>query len=453
MSKPTGVVFFPAFDWSISPAHPERQERLLYTRDQLFEEGIMDLPQIREFRAESSAPKHIYRTHICVPDVDAQITDAHLIAVGSSLKVADAFYRGEIKNGFIMVRPPGHHAMWVAHGNRGFCNINNEAILIDYIRSKYGVKKIAVVDTDVHHGDGTQDIFWHDPDVLCISFHQDGRTLYPGTGFADDLGGPTAYGTTINIPLPPRTTDNGVLTVLEKLIMPVLEDFQPELIINSAGQDNHYTDPLASLMMTAGGYAKLNERLAPNLAVLEGGYAVETALPYVNTAITLAMAGLDYSFVREPDLVKFKDDPSIIRYISKLSSDLLDVWKNRNKVNLNRLFGRGDTYTRSRTIYYDTDGFRDQQQETVYRCPECAGYVKVNSHAMHQDFLYHVFAVKTPFQSCPRCRALAARDFYQAVEKGGSTHYYWQDQAGGKFHLVDKKGERIISIGEKDEQY
>ncbi|MDD2498395.1 MAG: histone deacetylase [Desulfitobacteriaceae bacterium] len=452
MQKPTGLVFFPAFDWSISPTHPERQERLLYTRDQLFEEGIMDLPQIKEYRAQTTGLEHIYRTHICVPDVSAQITDAHLIAVGSMLRVADAFFQGEVRNGFVMVRPPGHHAMWVSHGNRGFCNINNEAILVDYLRCKYGVKKVAIVDTDVHHGDGTQDIFWHDPDVLCISFHQDGRTLFPGTGFLHDLGGPNAYAKTINIPLLPGTTDREVLMVLDNLILPILEDFQPDIVINSAGQDNHYTDPLASLNMTAGGYALLNEKLSPNLAVLEGGYAVETALPYVNTAITLAMAGLDYSFVREPNLPVFRKDPELFNYTKDIISQLLQIWKGRKKADLIHIFGREKVYTRSKNIYYDTDGFREQQEESIYRCTDCSGYVKVVSHALQGDFLHHVFAIRTPFHACPRCRKLAAEDFNRAVDEGKFTQYCWQDQAGRKFHLVDKNGVRVIDIGVKNER-
>ena len=151
------------------------------------------------------------------------------------------------KNGFALVRPPGHHAMRVVHGNRGFCNINNEPVMIEYLRKKYGLQRIAIVDTDVHHGDGTQDIYWHDPDVLFISFHQDGRTLYPGSGFTDEIGGPLAAGATLNVPLPPGTTDEGILYVLDNLVLPVLDEFQPELIVNSAGQDNHYSDPLANM--------------------------------------------------------------------------------------------------------------------------------------------------------------------------------------------------------------
>ena len=175
--------------------------------------------------------------------------------------MADALPPGD-KNGFAIIRPPGHHAMTVAHGNRGFCNINNEAIMIEYLRRKYGYRRIAIVDTDVHHGDGTQEIYYHDPDVLFISFHQDGRTLYPGSGFVEELGAPPAVGTTINIPLAPYTTDEGILYVLDRLILPLLEEFKPELVVNSAGQDNHYSDPLANMRFTAAGYAELNRRLA-----------------------------------------------------------------------------------------------------------------------------------------------------------------------------------------------
>ena len=171
MNKPrkTGLLFFPAFDWAISPTHPEREERLLYTRDQLFEEGILDNPNIIEYKTRLAEEKDIQRVHFCVPNVAEQTTAAHLISAGSSLKLGDMLMQKEIKNGFSLVRPPGHHAMRVVHGNRGFCNINNEAILVEYLRAKYGIRRIAIVDTDVHHGDGTQDIFYHDPDAVSYT--------------------------------------------------------------------------------------------------------------------------------------------------------------------------------------------------------------------------------------------------------------------------------------------
>lgn len=301
MKSNLGIVFFPAFDWMISPTHPERQERLLYTRDQLLEEGIFDLEQIREYKPRLAEISDLQRVHIGIPSISRLITPAHLVSAGGCMTAADAVMSGEVKRAFALVRPPGHHAMRVVHGIRGFCVINIEAIMVAYLRQKYGVRKIAIVDTDVHHGDGTQDIFYHDPDTLYISFHQDGRTLYPGTGFPNEAGSPAALGTNINLPLLPGTGDEGVHRLFDGIIRPILDDFEPEIIINSAGQDNHFSDPLASMSVTAQGYARLADKLKADIAVLEGGYSVEAALPYVNTGIILAMAEMDYSNVIEPD--------------------------------------------------------------------------------------------------------------------------------------------------------
>jgi len=137
-SGKTGLIFFPAFDWAISATHPEREERLLYTRDQIFEEGLMDLPEIAEYKPRLASPKDVARVHFCVPNVEAQITEAHLIAAGSTLVLSDALMAGEIRNAFALVRPPGHHSMRVVHGNRGFCNINNMAIMVEYLRRVHG---------------------------------------------------------------------------------------------------------------------------------------------------------------------------------------------------------------------------------------------------------------------------------------------------------------------------
>lgn len=116
--------------------------------------------------------------------------------------------------------------------------------MVEHMRRRLGPSiRVAIVDTDAHHADGTQDIFYNDPGILHISLHQDGRTLYPGTGFVTERGGPAAYGNTINVPLPPGTGDEGILYVMENLVMPILEEWKPDYIINAAGQDNHYSDP------------------------------------------------------------------------------------------------------------------------------------------------------------------------------------------------------------------
>lgn len=441
MSK-TGLIFFPAFDWAISPTHPEREERLLYTRDQIFEEGILDNPSIVEYKPRLANTEDIERVHFCVPDVSSQITKAHLISAGSSLKLGDALLKGEIRNGFALVRPPGHHAMRVVHGNRGFCNINNEAILVEYLRYKYGVRRIAVVDTDVHHGDGTQDIFYHDPDVLFISLHQDGRTLYPGSGFFNEAGGPGAYLKTINIPLPPETTDEGFLKVWRNIIDPALNMFSPELVINSAGQDNHFTDPLANMKVTAYGYGKLTEELNPDLAVLEGGYAVETALPYVNLAILLALAGEDYSYVIEPERRQRQLIQS--REVTAAVDKLIAYWQqkfNENHGDKEHLFGLSARYTNQRNIYYDTDQILEKQTETVDYCPDCPGLYQVTSEAEAQRDWGNNNRIKgfsIPLYACSACQNKAYHSFEKALAENKKTAAY------DFIYLQDKKGNRFL---------
>jgi acetoin utilization deacetylase AcuC-like enzyme len=438
--RKTALIFFPAFDWAISPSHPEREERLLYTRDQIFEEGILDNPRIVEYKPRLAEIEDVERVHFCVPDVASQTTNAHLISAGSALKLGDALLNREIRNGFALVRPPGHHAMRVVHGNRGFCNINNEAILVEYLRFKYGIRRIAVVDTDVHHGDGTQDIFYHDPDVLVVSLHQDGRTLYPGSGFVDEAGGPGAYLKTINIPLPPGTTDEGFLKAWRRVIKPALEAFKPELVINSAGQDNHFTDPLANMRVSAAGYGKLTEELKPDLAVLEGGYAVETALPYVNLAILLALAGEDYSNVIEPQKrgTVLRQSEEIEQAIDRITG----YWQEklgREPPGKDELFGGKGLYLRSRSIYYDTDQIYEQQRESVEYCPDCPGLYQVESRAKKTwgDSRW-IWGMSIPLYACPACQARA--------------YEYWEKIIGKKnsgngpdcFYLQDKKGNRYL---------
>ncbi|OPZ75596.1 MAG: Histone deacetylase-like amidohydrolase [Firmicutes bacterium ADurb.Bin456] len=434
--KQTGLIFFPAFDWAISPTHPEREERLLYTRDQIFEEGIMDLPQIHEFTASLATVHDIARTHFCVPRVEDQTTEAHLIAAGAAILLAGRIVTGQIKNGFALVRPPGHHAMRVVHGNRGFCNINNEAIMVEYLRSRHGIKRVAIIDTDVHHGDGTQNIFWHDPDVLFISFHQDGRTIYPGTGFTHELGGPRAFARTINIPLQPGTSDENLLYVVDNLILPILSDFKPDFIVNSAGQDNHFTDPLGSMRISAQGYAKLTEKLSPDLAVLEGGYAIETALPYVNMAIILALAGLDYTNVREPDYwpERFRESPDRSLQVRKLVDQILHYWQLRDKMPPDSRSIRGQFYERNKRVFYDTDYIEEEQLERLKLCDNCPGYLTIDSRANHGIAKSgKVKCLSVPFKACSKCLSGAAEAYHQAKKAGSYRYVYLQDKSSDIF--------------------
>ena len=423
--RKTGLVFFPAFDWAISPTHPEREERLLYTQDQVVEEGLLDSDRIVEFKPGLATVADINRIHVCVPDAGHVVTESHLISAGGAITVADRVLKKEVDNAFALVRPPGHHAMRVVHGARGFCNVNIEAIMIEYIRKVYGPKRVAIVDTDCHHGDGTQDIFWHDPDTLFISIHQDGRTLYPGSGFHDEFGGPNALGMTVNIPLPPRTSDRGFLHVLDQVILPILDEFKPDLIVNSAGQDNHYSDPITNMRFSAQGYATLNDRLSPDIAVLEGGYSIEKALPYVNVGIILAMAGMDYSHVKEPDYdpLSIQESDDMLRRIEKDAAEILRMWKRRDSLKA-KLVGDAQYVRRRKNIYYDTDGISEQQEETVRVCGDCGGLVLIDSMA---DTGSRIFAVIVPGRSCPACRE-NGETFFKKTERGRYRAVYFQDR-------------------------
>jgi acetoin utilization deacetylase AcuC-like enzyme len=427
-----GVIFFPAFDWAISPTHPEREERLLYTQDQFREEGLFDVEGITEHRPLFATDQDIMRAHFCFPSVDAICTESHRISAGGAIQAARLVMEQETRRAFALVRPPGHHAMKVVHGNRGFCNINIEAVMVEWIREHYGRKRIAIVDTDCHHGDGTQDVYWHDPDVLFISLHQDGRTLYPGSGFPYENGGPRALGKTINIPLPPRTGDEGYLYALENVVLPILADFKPDLVINSAGQDNHYSDPITNMQFSAQGYARLNELLKPDIAVLEGGYSIKGALPYVNLGICLAMAGCDYSAVREPDFnaAALREEPETMEYIKQSCGSLLDGYFHPAMGDFEK---QGEYFIRERKIYYDTDGILEKQREELKDCDQCRGLRLIKTSSSQ---IQPCLGVELPIDCCPACE----REGYEAFNRQGSEFLVSQllDQKNKQFRYRPK---------------
>ena len=426
----TGLVFFPAFDWAISPTHPEREERLLYTQDQVFEEGLLDIDGIVELKPDFVTVKDIQRVHFCVPDPWKVCTESHFISAGGAKTIGMAVMDGIVDRGFALVRPPGHHANRVVHGARGFCNINIEAIMIEYLRRAYAVDRVAIVDTDCHHGDGTQDIYWHDPDTLFISIHQDGRTLYPGSGFIQEYGGPNAAGTTVNIPLPPETCDNGLLYTVQNAVLPILEEFKPQLIINSAGQDNHYSDPITNMNISAQGYAELTRMLKADIAVLEGGYSIEGALPYVNAGIIMAMAGLDYSNLREPDYEPdyLRQPASLTRAIERTCEEVMTMWRRRAELRgTGKKVGQFDT--RHRQIFYDTDNIFETQEETIRICDDCGGALRIDSVSSEGG---RILGIHIPAKSCQACLDQGLR-WYEEADSARFRHIFLQDRTTDRY--------------------
>jgi acetoin utilization deacetylase AcuC-like enzyme len=413
-----GLIFFPAFDWAISPDHPEREERLLYTQDQLREEGLFDFPGVAEYRPQTAEDEDVLRAHVRPPGVDRLAAFSHLVSAGGAITAGRLVLSGECRKSFALVRPPGHHAHRVVHGGRGFCNINNEAIMIERLRHEYGVRRVAIVDTDCHHGDGTQDIYWHDPDTLFISLHQDGRTLYPGTGAVTEMGGPSALGATVNIPLPPETGDEGFLLAARLIVRPILDEWQPELVVNSAGQDNHFSDPITNMRITAHGYAALSAEIDPHIAVLEGGYSIKGALPYLNLAIAMSMAGLDWAKVNEPrpPEAKLATSPRTLTYIERLAEEIHRRRRRPSAIGHDSV-REGRWWVRERSIFYDThalEGERgggggygalhERQREELYDCPHCPGLLVIHTRSEVSPLSTHILP---PHGACEKCRALA----------------------------------------------
>jgi acetoin utilization deacetylase AcuC-like enzyme len=198
-------------------------------------------------------------------------------AVSGVLMAADRVVSGELTNSFCAVRPPGHHAE--TDRAMGFCLFNNVAIAARYLQKNHGLPRVLVIDWDVHHGNGTQEIFYRDPNVFYFSVHQ--YPFYPGTGSADEIGEGDGEGTTLNCPFPSGAGDTEYIDAFERLLVPAAEKFRPDFILISAGFDAHRDDPLAGMKLTEDGFERMT-RIVRGLAkslcgdrvvsALEGGY-------------------------------------------------------------------------------------------------------------------------------------------------------------------------------------
>lgn len=217
-----------------------------------------------------------------------------LQAAGGALAVAQAVWQGDARRGFALTRPPGHHAR--PGQGMGFCLLNNIALAAEGLL-RAGANRLAIVDLDLHHGNGTQEIFWQRDDVFYISTHQ--QPLYPGSGDLEETGEGRGLGYTANFPLPPMSGDQAFLQIMDGLILPLLDRHMPEMILVSYGYDPHWRDPLGSLLLSADGYGRLAARLAGwadqhcagKIAwMLEGGYE-EGAARACSLAVVAALLG------------------------------------------------------------------------------------------------------------------------------------------------------------------
>jgi len=248
------------------------------------------------------------------------------LAAGGAMLGVGLVMAGGAENAFALVRPPGHHAG--PYYSFGFCVFNNVAVAAAHLLHRFGLDRVLILDIDAHHGNGTQEIFYSTKKVLYVSLHQD-PTLFPGAGFADEVGEGEGLGYTVNIPFPFRVDDRIYLTAVDEIVVPIIEQYKPQFILLSAGFDGHHTDPVAQLSLSALSYLQtfgkvldLASRTCGGklVAVLEGGYRLRF-LARMATAAIAKMAEAPYEFLDKRSVAA----PGVRKQAERALRDVRDI--------------------------------------------------------------------------------------------------------------------------------
>ena len=309
--------------YDLGEGHPFRGDRFVNARKFFEEQGLLSLPEVFLVEPQSASKQDLLRVHeesyvdlifrlaeedkpydIETP-VSKEILEAALLVVGGAIACGESIYEGKAKRGISL--GGGYHHAGRSYGG-GFCVFNDVAVLVEYLRAKYGVKRFLILDYDVHFGNGTSDIYYADPTVLYISFHQDPRTIYPGTGFAWQTGEGKGEGCNVNVPLPPGTGDSTYIYALDEIFVPLAEEFKPEIIIANGGSDPHFADMLGNLRLTVKGFfdlsctiRKIAEKVCDGKLVLMPGSGYNAAvLPLCWYALAAGVVGLEEIRVKDP---------------------------------------------------------------------------------------------------------------------------------------------------------
>ena len=291
---PVGIVYDAIYLEHDTGDHPENAQRLEAVASYLRTSGVWDrLVQVQAKPASVDDLRRVHTMHLIdtvqriakagggAVDYDTVIGprsyEVARLAAGGVIAAADATLAGRVSSAYALVRPPGHHA--TAARAMGFCLFNNVAVAARWALEVAGVGRLAIVDIDVHHGNGTAEAFASDPSVLYVSLHQ--YPLFPGTGHWREIGSGAGEGTVLNVPLPPHTGDVGYRQAFERLVVPAVRRFAPELLLVSIGYDAHWADPLSWMLLSLSGYRAMMDDLTALaralcrgriVVALEGGY-------------------------------------------------------------------------------------------------------------------------------------------------------------------------------------
>ena len=309
--------------YDLGEGHPFRGDRFANAMRFFESQGLFRLSEIVIVEPQPASKEDLLRVHdeayvdlifrlanenkpydIETP-VSPAILEAALLIAGGAIECGKAVCGGKVKRA-ISIGGGYHHAGRNYGG--GFCLFNDIAVLVEHLRAKHGIKRFLILDYDVHFGNGTSDIYYRDPNVLYISLHQDPRTIYPGTGFAWQIGEDAGEGYNVNVPLPPGTGDSTYLYALNEIFVPLADEFKPEIIIANGGSDPHFADMLGDLSLTVKGFFDLSRMIRATadkvcdgkLVLMPGSGYNPKVLPLCWYALVAGVVGLEEINVKDP---------------------------------------------------------------------------------------------------------------------------------------------------------
>jgi len=319
----TAISFHEKFKlYDLGPGHPFRGDRFSDAMRYFEKQGLLSDPRVRLIEPQAASERDLLRVHdedyvnlifelakTCKPyDIETpvrpDILQASLLICGSAITCGDAVMQNKTRRA-VSIGGGYHHAGRNYGG--GFCIFNDIAVLTEHLRATYNLRKFLILDYDVHFGNGTSDIYYRDPTVLYISLHQDPKTIYPGTGFVHQIGEGAGKGYNINVPLPLSTGDETYLNALNEVVVPLAEEYAPDIIIANGGSDSHFADTLGGLALTIQGFFEISKLIKQTadricngkLVLLPGSGYNPKALPGCWYALVAGVVGLERIHLKE----------------------------------------------------------------------------------------------------------------------------------------------------------